>query len=226
MLHQRLCIPRYHAPFNSFKIKNTDPTGFSDLDTSVEEEGHADAVESHQDVLNEERKQHVNTDKMNKRSQIITKMVDKCHHAATVLKTSYSVIISPKFAADKGMMKTKAGGGGLAKEWKSRIARMRHGGHRSKLVKKVGMEGKVIVGPSEACSSMKCSDCSTLHHPGRHWLHHCPRKDCKKVTVRDECGREISNLADTRILVERDHKLNRSGSNGHQDPTRSTVVSA
>jgi len=39
--------------------------------------------------------------------------------------------------------------------------------------------------------------------------------------------REISNLADTRILVERDHKLNNEGgSNGHLDPTRFTVVSA
>jgi hypothetical protein len=43
------------------------------------------------------------------------------------------------------------------------------------------------------------------------------------VTVRDECGREISNVADTKILIERDHKLNGSGSNGHQDPTRFTV---
>ena len=103
------------------------------------------------------------------------------------------------------------------------MARMRHAGHRVDLVMKVGLLGKVIYGPSEACSTMKCPDCSTLHHPGRHWLHHCPKKGCKMVTVRDECGREISNIADTRILVERNHKLNESGSNGYK-PTRPTIV--
>jgi hypothetical protein len=164
---------------------------------------------------------------MQKCSDTITKTVDSCHHAATVFKTSYSVIISPKFAANKGSLRTKAGGGGLAKDVKTEMSRMRHAGHLAKLMKKVGILGKVIVGPSEACSTMKCPACTTLHHPGLHWLHHCPNKECKKIVVRDECAREISNLGDTRILIERDHKLNKRGSNGqwHQDPTLFTAVS-
>jgi hypothetical protein len=170
-----------------------DTENLDTLDTSAEETAHSEAVESHQEVVNEKRKQHENTKKMHKRERIITKTVDKCHHAATVFKTSYSVILSPKFAANKGSLKTKAGGGGLSKEWKTPMARMRHAGHRVDFTRKVGILGKVIVGPSEACSTMKCSDCSTLHHPGRHWLHHCPKEGCMVVTVRDECGREISN---------------------------------
>jgi len=150
---------------------------------------HLEAVHSHQDIMSNQRALHENTKKMQERSDIVTDMVDKCHHATTVFKTSYKVILSPKFAANKGSLKTKAGGGGLDKGVKTPMSRMRHAGHRVKFVRKAGIMGKVVVGPIEACSTMKCTDCPTLHHPGRHWLHHCPNKRCKKVTVRDECGR-------------------------------------
>jgi hypothetical protein len=165
------------------------------------------SVDEHQALMDKERSDHSNTKEMQKRNAIITKTVDQCHHAATVFKTSYSVILSPKFAANKGMLKRKAGGGGLSKEWKGNISRMRHAGHLVKLVRKVGILGKVITRPTEACSTMKCPYCPTLHHPGRHWLHHCPNKKCQKVTVRDECAREISNFADARILIHRYYPL-------------------
>jgi hypothetical protein len=103
----------------------------------------------------------------------------------------------PKFAANKGSLKTKAGGGGLSKEWKTPMARMRHAGHRVDLTRKVGIHGKVIIGPSEVYDEVL-----GLFYSAPSWkalvaslsergLHGCDN------------GREISNVADTKILIER-----------------------
>jgi hypothetical protein len=97
------------------------------------------------------------------------------------------------------MVKKKATGE-LPGEWKSALQYMAHARHRVKLVRKVGGMGKCIVGQSEACSTMLCPFCKTLATPGMHWVHHCP--NCKKTALRDDCGRGIGLLTDTRILIK------------------------
>ena len=95
------------------------------------------------------------------------------------------------------MVKKKASGE-LPGEWKSALQYLAHARHRRKLVRMVGIRGKCIVGPSEACSTMLCPFCMTLASPGMHWVHHCPK--CKKAALRDDCGRGIALLSDLRIL--------------------------
>jgi hypothetical protein len=145
----------------------------------------------------------VNTVEMMARRKTIRDKVDACHHAAIVFKTAYSIIMSPKFAANKQMLKTKSNGKGLAKGWKSPISAMRHAECRVKLIHKAGILGKAVVGLTEACSTMKCPFCPTLWHPGVNWVHHCPKPECKRIAVRDECGRGISNFSDARVLIKR-----------------------
>jgi len=122
-------------------------------------------------------------------------------------QSAYSTILYPKFAAGKDMVKKKASGE-LPGEWKSALQYMAHARHRVKLVRKVGVMGKCIVGPTEACSTMLCPFCRTLANPGMHWVHHCP--SCKKTALRDDCGRGIGLLTDTRILIK--YRNGRNGS--------------
>jgi hypothetical protein len=70
---------------------------------------------------------------------------------------------------------------------------MAHARHRIKLVRKAG------VIPSGACSTMLCPFCMTLATPGMHWVHHCPK--CRVTALRDDCGRGIGLLTDTRVLI-------------------------
>jgi hypothetical protein len=125
--------------------------------------------------------------------------VEKCHLISRTFQSAYSTILYPKFAAGKDMVKKKATGE-LPGEWKSALQYMAHARHRVKLVRKVGVMGNCIVGPSEACSTMLCPFCMTLASPGMHWVHHCP--NCKKTALRDDCGRGIGLLTDTRILIK------------------------
>jgi hypothetical protein len=139
--------------------------------------------------------------------RIIKNNVEKCHLISRTFQSAYSTILYPKFAAGKDMVKKKATGE-LPGEWKSALQYMAHARHRVKLVRKVGVMGKCIVGPSEACSTMLCPFCKTLATPGMHWVHHCP--NCKKTALRDDCGRGIGLLTDTRILIK--YRNGRNGS--------------
>jgi len=125
--------------------------------------------------------------------------VHKCHSASQAFLSTYSTILYPKFSVDERMV-SKGGSGGLAKNWKGPGARQAHGAHRSRVVRKLGLLGKVAVNVSEACSTMMCPFCRTLSSPGTHYLHHCSNPKCKRVSFRDECGRGISVLAATRAL--------------------------
>jgi hypothetical protein len=100
------------------------------------------------------------------------------------------------------MLAKKPGRNELAKEWKTALSAQRHAEHRKKCVYKAGLRGVCINGPGEACSTMACPGCEVLHSPGTHWLHHCPNVRCKRISVRDECAREIGNLCDTRVLLD------------------------
>ena len=181
-----------------------------------------DAVKSHQDILDEARQKHSSTKMMEGWRNTIKKTVDQCHYASLVFTTSY-----PKFAANKKMLgKRPYSGKGLHKEWKTPLSIMRHASHRVQVVRKAGMLGRSIMGPSEACSTMKCAFCPTLHSPGRNRLHHCPNRKCQSVGVRDECAREIAALADARVLLARDTRQQqqqqqqdiRKGPRTHQQP--------
>jgi hypothetical protein len=142
---------------------------------------------------------HPNNDQIAACREIIKSNVETCHLISRTFQTAYSTILYPKFAAGKDMVKKKATGE-LPGEWKSTLQYMAHARHRVKLVRKVGVMGKCIVGPSEACSTMLCPFCRTLATPGMHWVHHCP--NCKKTALRDDCGRGIGLLTDTRILIK------------------------
>ena len=177
-----------------------------------------DAVKSHQDILDEARQKHSSTKMMEGWRNTIKKTVDQCHYASLVFTTSYSTILSPKFAANKKMLgKRPYSGKGLDKEWKTPLSMMRHASHRVQVVRKAGMLGRSIMGPSEACSTMKCAFCPTLHSPGRNRLHHCPNRKCQSVGVRDECAREIAALADARVLLARDTRQQEQQQQQQQD---------
>jgi hypothetical protein len=92
--------------------------------------------------------------------------VHKCHSASQAFLSTYSTILYPKFSVDERMV-SKGGSGGLAKNWKGPGARQAHGAHRSRVVRKLGLLGKVAVNVSEACSTMMCPFCRTLSSPGK-----------------------------------------------------------
>jgi hypothetical protein len=141
---------------------------------------------------------HSNNDAIKDRREIIKRNVEKCHLISRLFQSTFSTILYPKFAAGKDMVKKKATGE-LPGEWKSALQYMAHARHRIKLARRAGMMGKCIVGPSEACSTMLCPFCMTLATPGMHWVHHCP--NCRETALRDDCGRGIGLLTDTRVLI-------------------------
>jgi hypothetical protein len=126
----------------------------------------------------------------------IKSRVDRIHHATVVFYSAFNAVHYPHFRADT----KKKIRGGLAKEWKAPLDWLAHGRHWKKLCARMGLYGKEMVALSEACSTMANCVCGTLHSPGRHHLHHCPREDCRKVTVRDECPRIMGVMGDVRIL--------------------------
>ncbi|KAL3896406.1 MAG: hypothetical protein SGCHY_004091 [Lobulomycetales sp.] len=148
------------------------------------------------------------------RSKIKSK-VKRLHHVTQTLLTGFSSVSYPKFMVDT---KIKAKGG-LAKAWKSPMNQLSFGRFRSNLVSRMAKYGKEVNGPSEACSTMAHCVCGTLHSPGRHWLHHCPNAECRKVTFRDECGRMIGVMGDIRILQRK--AVTASGSTGIPTPAHS-----
>jgi hypothetical protein len=131
---------------------------------------------------------------------IISNSVNKCHLISRTFQSAYTTILYPKFAANKSMVKKKASGE-LPGEWKSTLQYLAHARHRIKLVRLVGIMGKCIVGPSEACSTMLCPFCMTLASPGMHWVHHCPNTECQKAALRDDCGRGIALLTDVKVAM-------------------------
>ena len=104
--------------------------------------------------------------------QTETNAVHKCHSASQAFLSAYSTILYPKFSVDERMV-SKGGSGGLAKKWKGPGARQAHGAHRSRVVRKLGLLGKVAVNVSEACSTMMCPFCMTLSSPGKWSIFNC-----------------------------------------------------
>ena len=104
--------------------------------------------------------------KIAKLRQTIENAVHKCHSASLAFLSAYSTVLYPKFSVDERMV-SKGGSGGLPKDWKSPGARQAHGAHRKRVVRKLGVLGKVVVAVSEACSTMMCPFCMRMSSPGK-----------------------------------------------------------
>jgi hypothetical protein len=126
----------------------------------------------------------------------IKSRVNRLHHSSEMFYTAFPSVHYPHFRADT----KKKVRGGLAKAWKAPLDWLAHGRHWRHLCDRMGKYGNEMVGLSEACSTMANCVCGTIHSPGRHHLHHCPKPDCKRVKVRDECPRMIGVMGDCRIL--------------------------
>ena len=184
--------------------------------------------------------QHVNTKKIRKLQRDLQFFVDRLHMNAKRFESSFGVSLDPVFKADEKMLKKKSGE--LDKRSKVDGSYMAHGRFKRGVQHRMGMLGGALVEVSEACSTMQCSQCMTLHSPGissgkfaniigRHWLHHCPNKACKAITFRDEgAARAIGVQALVRCLVRinKNNQLNGSspGSNGLTHRIREALVSA
>jgi hypothetical protein len=126
----------------------------------------------------------------------IKSRVQRLHKAVNAFYPHFNAVHYPHFRTDT---KNKVRGG-LSKAWKSNLDWLAHGRHWKQLQRRMGLYGKEMVGVGEACSTMGHCVCGTLHSPGRHHLHHCPKESCKRVTVRDECARVIGVMGDVKIL--------------------------
>ena len=104
--------------------------------------------------------------KIAKLRQTIENAVHKCHSASLAFLSAYSTVLYPKFSVDERMV-SKGGSGGLPKDWKSPGARQAHGAHRKRVVRRLGVLGKVVVAVSEACSTMMCPFCMRMSSPGK-----------------------------------------------------------
>ena len=110
------------------------------------------------------------------------------------------MILDPEFKPDQERLKKKKCE--LPKQWKDVASYLAHGRYRNKLLWKQSVLGNAVVTVSEACSTMQCGSCMTLHSPGNHWLHHCSNSKCRKIGNRDVGGaRAIAHHALTRALI-------------------------
>ena len=150
-------------------------------------------------------------DKMAKLRKASRHAVDRCHASALALKSSFSTVLYPEFSVS-GSMVSKNSSNALPKKQKSSAQSLRHGEHRRKVVRKLGLLGRIVVKTSEACSSMCCPFCLTIATPGMmftllinacigvHRMHHCSNSRCRRIAFRDECGRAMSLINITRAL--------------------------
>jgi len=122
--------------------------------------------------------------------------VKRLHHISETFLSQFPTVCYPDFLPE---LKKKRKGG-LAKRWKGPMQMLAFGRHRNHLRARMKKVGNEMIGISEVCSTMAQCVCGTLHSPGTHFVHHCPNKECKKVTLRDECGRIMGIIADTKIL--------------------------
>ena len=115
----------------------------------------------------------------------------KLHQKAIRFETSFKVNLDPQFKADQKLL--KKGPKQLEKSWKQTASDLAHAKCREKVIRKTGRLGNVYVPVGEACSTMTCPVCCTLHSPGTHYLHSCPK--CQSTSIRDESGRAIGLMA-------------------------------
>jgi hypothetical protein len=144
----------------------------------------------------------------------------KLHMKAIRFECSFALNLDPQLVADQKFVKKKPKE--LDKSWKQTSFDLAHGACRKRVIRKTGRLGKVYVKVGEACSTMQCPVCNTLHSPGIHYLHSCP--SCGNVSVRDESGRNIAHLALIRAYLalqeikKRVHLNETEGLNNGQEP--------
>ena len=112
----------------------------------------------------------------------------KIHHKAIRFECSFKVNLDPQFKADQKLL--KKGRKELDKSWKQTATDLAHGKCRERVIRKMGRLGNVYVPVGEICSTMECQVCGTMHSPGRHYLHSCPK--CGLTTIRDDAARNIT----------------------------------
>jgi hypothetical protein len=56
--------------------------------------------------------------------------------------------------------------GGLGPWWRNKISAMGHPALKNKLLRGATIKSKVLIDPSEACSTMLCGDCGNLANQG------------------------------------------------------------
>ena len=110
------------------------------------------------------RAEHHLTVEMKEIRAKLLKVVRKAHRSVNNFKSKFDIILQPEFKMDEHMVKKTAGG--LSKKWKTIGSYMAHGRANRELRYKMEREAKAYVPISEACGTMLCSDCPTLHHPG------------------------------------------------------------
>jgi hypothetical protein len=88
----------------------------------------------------------------------------RAHQSIADFTLAFDRILWPEFGKDKRMYKKKQGG--LPAWWRDKLSSMGHPGLRNKLERGATIKAKVIIDPSEACSTMLCGDCTTLANQG------------------------------------------------------------
>ena len=142
------------------------------IESGVEEEADEQIESGVEDEADEQIESGVENEtkkiakKIAKLRQTIENAVHKCHSASLAFLSAYSTVLYPKFSVDERMV-SKGGSGGLPKDWKSPGARQAHGAHRKRVVRRLGVLGKVVVAVSEACSTMRCPFCMRMSSPGK-----------------------------------------------------------
>jgi hypothetical protein len=120
----------------------------------------------------------------------------KLHEVTMAFDSAFDVVLLPDFKADQSLLKKKQSS--LSKKSKTTACDLSHAAYKKKLKRTMSRKGKCLITPSEACSTM-FSDCGHFTPQGFSRVHSCP--NCRKKTVRDECGVATAAFCMTRILI-------------------------
>ena len=94
----------------------------------------------------------------------ITKARNRAHKAISDFATTFSYIVWPEFGSDRKMYKKKPGA--LPGWWRDKMSFMAHPSLRKRIKRGASFKSKVLVDPSEACSTMMCPNCGHLESQG------------------------------------------------------------